>query len=150
MRNKALAVAVLCLIGGVLAGSGLSAFAVNLRSQPEGDAGQHATRIRSYTVALSIQAGGKEKEAIIIPKVEGPNGFIITDILTTVSSVQDVQLIVDSGQASPLKINVALSGEGGTGSCISLASGIPVPAGAKVAVRSDIGEPTVTLCGYEY
>lgn len=103
------------------------------------------SKIRSYYAECSVSG------TVIIPKVDGPNGYIIRGFHMDVSTRSQTSLIlkVDTGSGPQVIGRFFVPGRGPytPSQQVVLDPGIPVPASAVVSVDID-GHVTVT--GYNY
>ncbi len=90
--------------------------------------------IRMYRVAVG-------ENVVIIPEVEGPNGFIITHVRRSNSLVRVFQ---DTGEG-PEEI-IRYDGA----ESFSAMTGVPVVAGSIITVIGNGGGATATIIGYVY
>ena len=90
--------------------------------------------IRMYRVAVG-------ENVVIIPEVEGPNGFIITHVRRSNSLVQVFQ---DTGEGPEEILRYD------TEEVFSAMTGVPVVAGSTITVIGNGGGATATIIGYVY
>ena len=98
---------------------------------------------RGYTVEVT----GSEPPTIIIPEVEGQNGFVLTDVLALIPAAVFV-VYQDTGEGPEEMVRFGASHTGK----LNLTSGIPLIAGSTILVESPTGEvpTTITIRGYVY
>ncbi len=103
--------------------------------------GPHPKDFRAYTVEVT----GSEPPTIIIPEVEGQNGFVFTDIF--MHHVAPFRVYQDIGEGPELILEVDLAG-----SMFNFTSGMPLVAGSTILVESPFGSAltSITLRGYVY
>ena len=99
--------------------------------------------IRAYTAAVV----GSEPPTIIIPEVEGSNGFVLTDVLAMIPA-QVFMVYQDTGEGPEEMVRFSASHD----PKLNLTSGIPLIAGSTILVESPTGEvpTTITIRGYVY
>lgn len=108
-----------------------------------------AERIRSYFV----EGIGREP-SILIPNVEGPGGFIVTDavVQTDADYPRPFQMMQDGETVAYLTTH-GFPDETESSSIYSMKAGIRLRAGAQLTVKVSIDDGThwrVMLCGYTF
>ena len=103
----------------------------------------HPEDFRGYTVEVT----GSEPPTIIIPEVEGQNGFVLTDVLATIPAAVFV-VYQDTGEGPEEMVRFEASHAGK----LNLTTGIPLIAGSTILVESPTGAvpTTITIRGYVY
>ena len=97
--------------------------------------------IRAYTVEVT----GSEPPTIIIPEVEGQNGFVLTDIIMRL--VTPFMVYQDTGEGPEVILDVDQGG-----SNFNLVTGIPLVAGSTILFEFPAGsaQMPVTIRGFVY
>ena len=91
--------------------------------------------IRVYSVVVP-----NDETGIVIAEVEGSNGFVLTDVISTTQ----FRLYQDTGDG-PVQVLRAV-----TNVPVSFTTGIPLVAGSTLTVTFPGGEHEVTVAGYVY